>query len=400
MEILKQRLLFILLLLFLFSSFFTLHVQAIENQETDSSIAEKIVDSQIETLEMDELKQFWDDIVVQYGGFLPESQKGSLYDFLKGSKDFSLKEWFSGMFKFAFHELIANGKLLGSLIMLTVFSMFLQSLQNAFEKGTVSKVAYAIVFMVLMIIALNSFHIAIKYTNEAIGTMIDFILALIPLLLALIASSGGVVSATFFHPVILFLMNVSGLLIQNIILPMLFLSTLLSIVSILSEHYKVTQLAQLLRNWSIGLLGLFLTIFLGVISVQGASAAVADGVTIRTAKFITGNFIPVIGRMFTDATDTVITASVLLKNTVGIVGVAILLLISAFPAMKILIIAFIYKFAAAILQPLGGGPIISCLNVISKNVIYVFAALGIVSFMFFLCITVIIAAGNLTMMVR
>ena len=68
--------------------------------------------------------------------------------------------------------------------------------------------------------------------------------------------------------------------------------------------------------------------------------------------------------------------------------------------MKILIIAFIYKFAAAILQPLGGGPIISCLNVISKNVIYVFAALGIVSFMFFLCITVIIAAGNLTMMVR
>ena len=327
----KQRLLFILLLIFLSSSFLPFHVQAIESQETETSITEKIVDSQLETLDMDELKQFWDDINGKYGGFLPESQKGSLYDFIKGSKDFSLKEWTQGMFKFAFHELIANGKLLGSLIMLTVFSMFLQSLQNAFEKGTVSKVAYAIVFMVLMIIALNSFHIAIKYTNEAIGTMIDFILALIPLLLALIASSGGVVSATFFHPVILFLMNVSGLLIQNIILPMLFLSTLLSIVSILSEHYKVTQLAQLLRNWSIGLLGLFLTIFLGVISVQGASAAVADGVTIRTAKFITGNFIPVIGRMFTDATDTVITASVLLKNTVGIVGVAILLLISAFP---------------------------------------------------------------------
>ena len=54
------------------------------------------------------------------------------------------------------------------------------------------------------------------------------------------------------------------------------------------------------------LLGLFFTIFLGVISVQGASAAVTDGITLKTAKFITGNFIPVIGRMFTDATDTVI----------------------------------------------------------------------------------------------
>lgn len=84
----------------------------------------------------------------------------------------------------------------------------------------------------------------------------------------------------------------------------------------------------------------------------------------------------------------------------GIAGVVILLLIVAFPALKILMIAFIYKFAAAILQPLGGGPVIACLDVISKSVVYIFAALAIVSLMFFLSVTVIIAAGNLTMMVR
>lgn len=396
----KQRLQTIFFMSLLIYLVFVPSVQAENPEEIKSINPQDIVDTQLENLNIDELKQFWDDIQFRYGGFLPESQKGSLYDFIKGDKELSLKNWFSGLIKFAFHELITNGKLLGTLIMLTIFSMFLQSLQNAFEKGTVSKVAYSIVFMVLMIIALNSFHIAITYTNQAIGSMINFILALIPLLLALIASSGGIISAAFFHPVILFLMNLSGLFIKTIILPLLFLSTLLSIVSILTEHYKVTQLAQLLRNWSIGLLGLFLTIFLGVISVQGASAAVTDGVTIRTAKFITGNFIPVIGRIFTDATDTVISASVLLKNTVGIAGVVILLIIAAFPAIKILMIAFIYKFAAAVLQPLGGGPIISCLDIISKSVIYVFAALAIVSLMFFLSITVIIAAGNLTMMVR
>lgn len=361
---------------------------------------EMLVDSQLENLNIDELKGFWEDIIHQYGGFLPESQKGSLYDFIKGEKKFSFEQWITGIVKFVFHEFLVNGKLLGSLILLTIFSMFLQSLQNSFENSTISKVAYSIVFIVLIIIALNSFHVAITYSKEAIGSMIHFIFALIPLLLALIASSGGVISAAFFHPVILFLMNTSGLVIQNIVLPLLFLSALLSIVSILTEHYKVTQLAQLLRNWSIGLLGLFLTVFLGVISVQGASTAITDGVTIRTAKFLTGNFIPVIGKAFTDATDTVINASVLLKNTVGIAGVVILLLIAAFPALKILMIAFIYKFAAAILQPLGGGPVIACLDVISKSVVYVFASLAIISLMFFLSVTVIIAAGNLTMMVR
>lgn len=367
---------------------------------SNSLSPQELVDSQLKTLDLTDLKKFWGDINDKYGGFLPESQQSSLYDFIKDGKNFSFNQWGKGLLKFAFQEFVANGKLLGSLILLTIFSMFLQSLQNAFEKSTVSKVAYSIVFMVLVILALNSFHIAIDYTNETISTMVSFVLALIPLLLALMAASGGIVSASFFHPVILFLMNSSGLLIQYVILPLLFLGALLSIVSIMSENYKVTQLAGLLRNWSIGLMGLFLTIFLGVISVQGASTAVADGITIKTAKFITGNFIPVIGRMFTDATDTVVSASALLKNSVGIAGVAILLIIVAFPAIKILMIAFVYKFAAALLQPLGGGPIIKCLDIISKSIVYVFAALAIVSVMFFLSITVIVAAGNVTMMIR
>lgn len=87
--------------------------------------------------------------------------------------------------------------------------------------------------------------------------------------------------------------------------------------------------------------------------------------------------------MFTDATDTVISASVLLKNTVGLSGVIILLLITTFPAIKILMISFVYKLAASLLQPLGGGPVIKCLDIISKSMIYIFAALAIVSLMFF-----------------
>ncbi|MBM7693261.1 stage III sporulation protein AE [Peribacillus deserti] len=390
-------LLFLLAVIFIFYSD---HRAFAETNQEETISKEEIVNSQLENLGVNDLKVFWDKVITDYGGFLPESQKGSFFDFVSGEKKFSFNEWMKGLAKFIFHELLVNGKLLGTLVVLTVLSMFLQTLQSAFEKSSVSKVAYAIVFMVLIIIALNSFHVAIQYTKETVGMMISFLMALIPLLLALIAASGGVVSAAFFHPVLVFLMNTSGLLIQYVVLPLLLLSAILSIVSTLTEQYKVTQLATLLRNGSIWLIGTFMTIFLGVISVQGASTAVADGITIRTAKFITGNFIPVVGRMFSDATDTVMSASVLLKNTVGLAGVVVLLLICIFPALKILIVAFVYKLSAAILQPLGGGPVISCLSVISKSMVYIFAALAIVSIMFFLSVTVIIAAGNVTMMVR
>lgn len=361
---------------------------------------EQIIQKQMEAINMDDIQKYWSDIVVKYGGFLPESQKGSLVEFLQGEKEWSLKAWLTAFLKFLIYELQANSKLLGMLILLTVFSMFLQSLQTAFEQQAVSKVAYAVVYMVLIILALNSFRLGMEYARETIQTMTHFMIALIPLLLALLASSGGLVSAAFFHPVILFLMNVTGGIVEYVALPLLFLAALLNIVSTMSEHYKVTQLADLFTKVGMATLGLILTIFLGVMSVKGATSAIADGIALRTAKFVAGNFIPVIGKMFTDATDTVVTASMLLKNAVGVAGAALLLIIAAFPALKIFAIAFVYKLSAAVLQPLGGGPIISCLNIISKSILYILAALAIVSLMFFLSLTVIITAGNITMMVR
>ena len=131
-----------------------------------------------------------------------------------------------------------------------------------------------------------------------------------------------------------------------------------------------------------------------------ATAAVTDGVTIRTAKYLTGNFVPVVGRMFSDAADTVVGASLLVKNAVGMAGVLILLFISAFPALKIISLAVIYNFSAAVMQPLGSGPIIDCLNIIGKTLMYIFAALATVGLMFFLAVTIIIAAGNISVMIR
>lgn len=387
----KRLINFLFFFLFFFSSSFL--VQAAPSQQT-------IINEQVDKLGVNDIKTYWDELVSKYGLYLPESQKGNFMEFIKGEKKFSFQDWTGGLVKYLFHELIANGKLLGTLILLTVFSALLQSMQSSFEKKTSSKVADAVIYMVLMIFALNSFYVVTNYAKDTIQTMIDFLLALLPILLALIATGGGVVSVAFFHPIIIFLMNTSGMLMNYVVLPLLTLSTILSIVSTLSDQYKVTKLSKLLQNVSVGLIGLFLTIFLAVLSVQGTASAVADGIAIKTAKFVTGNFIPVVGRFFTEATDTVLSASALLKNTVGIAGTIILALIIVFPAIKIFAIAFIYKFAAASLQPIGSSAIIQCLDSIGKSIIYVFACLAIVSLMFFLSITIIIAAGNVTLMMR
>src|SRR5699024_1714492 len=204
---------------------------------------------------------------------------------------------------------------------------------------------------------------------------------------------------TLFRSVI-FLIHASGLVVSKFIMPLLLLSALLFIVSSLNENFKVTHLANLFKTISIGTLGAFLTIFLGVMSVQGTVSAIQDGVAMKTTKFITGNFIPVIGRALTDATDTILSASLLLKNAIGIVGVMIIIFLALFPALKIIAIALIYKIAAAVLQPLGDGPMISSLNTISQFVVYILACLLTVTLMFFLSIVIIIVASNVTLLLR
>lgn len=345
------------------------------------------------------LDSYWKELTSEYGAYLQGGSSPRLLDAIR-AEGFNFQGVLRGLFQFFFHELVTNAKLLGMILVLAVLSALLETMQSAFERQAVAKIAYAVVYMVLFLLAVRSFMTASGYAKTAISQMSDFMLASIPLLLTLLASLGSLGSAAMLHPLIVFTVQSVGHLINYLIFPLIFFATLLSLISTLSERYKVTELAALLRSTAVALLGLFFSVFLGVMAVRGSMGAIADGVTLRAAKFASSTFVPVVGKMFADAADTVAGASLLVKNTVGLAGMVVLLLMAAFPALKIISLAVIYNLSAALLQPLGHSPVITCLAAIGKALTLVFAALATVGFMFFLAVTMILAAGNLAVMMR
>ncbi|MBP3964361.1 stage III sporulation protein AE [Paenibacillus lignilyticus] len=366
-----------------------------------SSVNKNLAGDQVKEINTEDVEKYWNKLMSEYGGFFPDNNVPSFAEMIMpGGEGLKLTTVLAGLLKYVLHEILYNGKLLVTIVILTVFSMMLETMQTAFERNAVSKVAYSITYMVMIVLAVNSFNVAIGYAKDAITGMIQFMLAMVPLLLTLLATMGSVVTVSVLHPLIIFMINAVGTVIYTFVFPLLFFSAVLHIASAVSDKFKVTQLANVLRNFSVGLLGVMLTVFLGVISVQGATGSVTDGVTMRTAKFITGNFVPVIGRTFSDAADTVMSASLLVKNAIGLAGVVIILFLCAFPAIKIITLALIYNVSAAIMQPLGDSPIVSCLQTIGKTLIYVFAALAAVGLMFFLAITIVLTAGNAAIMIR
>ncbi|GIO42957.1 stage III sporulation protein AE [Paenibacillus apis] len=363
--------------------------------------ADNWIQRQTEELPTDQVEAYWQNLIKEYGGFFPDGEMPSFMDLLlSNDQGLSFHAVLSGLVKYMWQEVLYNGQILVTIVLLSVFSMILETLQTAFERKQVSKIAYSICYMVILVLAINSFHVAISYATQAITGMIDFMMAMVPLLFTLLASMGNIATVSVAHPLVVFMVHTVGNVVHMVVFPLLFFSAVLHIVSSLSETYKLTQLANLLRIMAMALLGILLTVFLGVISVRGIAGSVADGVTLRTAKYLTGNFIPVVGKVFADATDTVISASLLVKNSIGLVGVIILLFLCAFPAIKILMLALIYNLSAAVMQPLGSSPIITTLDTIGKSMIYVFAALAAVGMMFFLAITILLTAGNVTVMMR
>jgi len=317
-----------------------------------------------------------------------------------GELDLSVNDVLNIVVSQLFKDVVANLSLLGKLVILAVICALLQNLSGAFEKATTGKLTYSVVYLALVAIAVGSFTIALNTGCKAIDSMVGFLELLMPVILTLLIGVGAVASTAVFHPVIFMAVSVTGTVVKNIIFPLIFFAAVLSIVSNLSEKFRVSQLAGLLKTVAMSVLGLLTTVFLGVLSIKGVAAAVADGVVIRTAKYATSAFVPVVGGMFSDALESVISTSLLIKNTLGLAGIIIIFFLALIPLLKILAIAFIYKLAGALIQPIGDPQLADCLGALGNSLLLVFAAVGTACLLFFFAVAITVGLGDLTIMFR
>lgn len=314
--------------------------------------------------------------------------------------DFNWQTISTKFLSYFFKELAINVHLLGKLLFLAVLCALLQNLQNSFEQSAIALLAHSVCFIFLCVISLSIFYNSLTLAKDTVGNMVGFMEALLPLLLSLLAGVGALTSAALLTPLMLLVVSVTSVIVKDIILPLLFLTAVLECVNFLSDKYKLSNLTGVLKQTGMMLLGLLLVVFIGIVSIQGVAGSIADGLTLRTAKYATATFIPVVGKMFADTVELVMGASLLLKNAIGIFGVLAIALLCALPLIKLLSLIAVMKIAGALIQPMGDEKMAKCLDAMGNNLLLVFGAVLTVVLMFFLVITMIIAAGSASMMLR
>lgn len=360
---------------------------------------EDILKEQLGNIDDTEINQFIEQLNEEYKEYVPKYEIRDFID-MKNKEGFNFKSFLSSILRYIFREVFENYHLMGTLIALAMLCAILRNMQNAFENTNIAKVTYSVIYLVLISIAVRSFSLALNVGKATIDRMVSFIQALMPIILTLLASIGGITSTAIFNPLIFTSIAIASTWIKNILLPIIFFASVLGVISNISTRFNVSFLATFLKQICVFLLGLFMSVFLGVLAVNGAASATLDGVSIRTAKFASKNFIPVVGGIFSDTVDTVVGCSLILKNAVGLFGLLVVLLITIFPVIKILSLVFIYKLSGVIIQPVGEEFIVKCLNDMANSLTLIFVAVASVAIMFFVAITVILSAGNVTVMLR
>ena len=356
---------------------------------------------QINALDINEWNNFLKSIQAEGDDLIEDIDiKNFINKLISGNFELDLKKILLQLINLFFKEIKFNLIFMAKIMVIAIICGVLDHMKSNFTDSSVAELAWFACYIMVVILIVQSFTSILEVGKKAVEQMVSFVQILFPILLTLLIAMGGITSSGILQPVTALLVGASGTILKNIMIPLIFFSAVLVLVNNISDKIKLDRLCNLTKNICTWTLGIFFTIFVGVLSVQGALAASFDGISIRTAKYAVETFVPIVGGLFSKTVDMIIGCSLLVKNAVGIAGLITTVMIALYPIIKILCLMTIYKISSAILEPISDSRVSVCLNDIGNVLTILFVTVAGITIMFFITITLLIGVGSIATMMR
>jgi stage III sporulation protein AE len=393
--IINRKIIWLVILLSLFI------LSSASSAETEEDLMNKnILEEQLESLNIKELEYILEDIINTSSEYYRDiNVRDILFSILKGKNILDFKGFAKIAIKTVVNELLNNLTLISQIVIIAVACSILSNLQNSFEKDSISQLANYVCYIVLSMMIINSFTLALELGKGTVTKMVDFMQVILPILLTLLTAIGSPGTKILFNPVVLGTVNIIGTLVKNVVFPLIFFTFIVGIISRISNKAQFNKISELMREIVVVILGASFTVFIGIISIYEIGSNI-DGIAVQTAKFAVDSFIPIIGKFLSDAVEVVVGGSAILKNGLGMMGLVALVLICLIPAVRILILIFVYKLVAALIQPITSDGVLGYFDDISKSLVLILVGILSIAIMFFITISVVVEAGNVALMLR
>lgn len=357
----KGRFLFTILLVLIVFGLGTKIVNAKEDPETDI-LQDEIQDALLAEFDFNEIEENLDWMFPQ--------EKISFSDVFSALMSGNMAETIRIFLRFLTdqisYEFDYNRRSLVYVLMTALTAAVFSNFAGAFKSRQISDISFYIMYMLLITLCLTSFRISAEGLEDRLSALVDFMRVLCPSYFLAVAFASGSVTSLFFYNVILFLIYVVELVIVRFLLPVVNIYIMVRVLGNLTGEDFLSEFADLIRKAVSWILKTLLICVVSVNVVQGLLAPAIDAVK-RSALTRTAEALPWVGNAVGGVAEVVLGSAVLIKNGIGMAGAVITIAICAVPIFQMLIMAFMYKLAAALVQPVSDKRITTCISGISEG---------------------------------
>ena len=347
---------FLAILIFLFGSKV---IYAAENTEKEADRVQEALfeefdfsklDQEMKTLFPDEKLSFREilmQLISENGG----STAGTVVQFIKET---------------VFYQFGTNKKILVYMILIAVAAALFNNFTSVFQNRQVSEVSFYILYMLLMTLSLVTFQHTLQDTEQLLSYLTEFMKLLCPSYFLAVAFAAGSSSALVFYNIVLWIIYLVELVILELLMPIVHVFVMIQVLSNLTGEDLLSEFADLIRKGITWCLKTLLAGVVGINVLQGLLAPAIDTVK-RSAVNRTVEAIPWIGDVTGGVAEVALGSAVLIKNGIGAAGMVIAVMVCAVPVIRLVLLAFIYKFVAAMVQPVSDKRITACIGGVSEG---------------------------------
>ncbi len=329
----------------------------------------------------------------------PELEEKDVLQSIIDGKTFETQNIFKKVLGIFTNEIKSAISISFKIIAVSLLCSVLKNIQ-VHNKNNVGEIAFYICYLFVVTLVINSYSNISTICTSSMNKVTKFMNTIVPLFFSLMIANGNIVSVNLMQPILIIMINIVNTLIVNVIIPIVFISLILNIISNISNEIEVSKLPTILQKTSVWTVNFVLGILIGILSIEGTLAANVDGFTAKTAKTLVSTVIPVVGKALSDASDSIIGAASITKNAMGVLGIIAIVGIVILPIIKALTMMMIFNISSALIEPLVDKRMSKCVADTSESIKIIVGLLSTVSILFVISITLIIKVGNFTLMYK
>lgn len=348
-----------------------------------------------------DIKSFLEEIKKYANEYFPElASEDYLNELINGNLSNENKNIIEKIINVLIGEFQNNISLILKIIGIAILCSVLKSMQTNFSDSGIGDIAFYACYLMVVTLIVTSFTNIIALCAETVDKLSNFMSMVVPLVFALIAITGNITTISFLQPLIIGMITLIGYVLNKIIIPVIYIATVINIITNISSHIKLDKLSDSLKKGSLWLMEFCLLIFTGILSLEGSLAATVDGMTGKIAKNIVSSTIPVVGKILGDTVDSVIGGIAITKNAIGIIGIIVILAITVSPLIKSLIAMMVFNISTALIEPIADSRISKCMNGVAGSLKIIVGILAVVIFIFIIAITMMLKISNNALMYK